>query len=333
MEREKCHQTLAADGGDAGEANETIDLSGVPPMSETSHLSTAQVSRVLGVSVTTVKRWVDDGILPAHKTVGGHRKLLIADVLRLVRENHFPQLDLSQLGHSVQPGDVLDESELSRNLFAALRHGDAAVTHALIEGAYQTGVRVAALADRVIAPAMNRFGGEWVAGRIDVLHEHRGTRICAEALYGLKALLVAQASRHRPAAVGGAPEGHLHSLASQLIELVLLEEGWAPVNLGANTPFAAFRRAIVELQPRLLWLSINPVAEPQEFLAGYRELYQVAQKAGVAVAIGGHGLTNELRAAMPYTTYGDGLTHLAAFAASLYPRPQRRRRGRPHGSH
>lgn len=282
--------------------------------------SPADVARAIGVSVTTVKRWVDAGVLPAHKTAGGHRKILLADVLRVVHEGNFPRVDLSRLGVHHRSEELATE-KLSQRLFDALMAGDTNQTRAIIHGGYSAGVAMDELGDSVIAPAMIHLGSEWERGRIDVYHEHRSTLMCVAVLQELKPALQATAEAHRPIAVGGNPDGDHSVLASLLVQLVLIDAGWDVINLGPNTPMAAFRLAVRELQPRMMWLSVSHVPDAQTFLDGYREFYKAAANAGVAVAVGGQAMQSSLRATMSYTFYGDRLEHLAAFARTLHPRP------------
>lgn len=295
------------------------------------YLSTTQVASALGVSVTTVKRWVDESILPAHKTVGGHRKLLLADVLVLVKGGRFPQADLSRLISGAGPSRPVEPQALGEDLFVALRDGDSARVTQLLKGAWQSGMPLETLADQVVHPVMARIGHEWEADRMDVMHEHRATQAVKSSLYEIKALLESNARRDRPVAVGGAPESDYYNLPTMLAQLVLLDAGWNAVNLGHHTPMAGFRRALNELRPRLIWVSCTNIVDAERFLAEFAALYREAERAGTAVAVGGRALveTGGLRSRMPYTTYGDGLTHLAAFARTLHPRPSRPRRGRP----
>lgn len=37
-------------------------------------LSVAQVARIFGVTEGTVRRWADESVLPAQRTLGGHRR-------------------------------------------------------------------------------------------------------------------------------------------------------------------------------------------------------------------------------------------------------------------
>ncbi len=299
-------------------------------MAEPQYHSPAEVSRALGVSVTTIKRWVDDGVLPAHKTAGGHRKILRADVLRLVREGNFPRLDLSRLDVAGPTDRPPDAERLCDRLRDALRRGDDLAVRAAVHGGYEGGLPVEVLADRVIAPAMHALGVEWAEGGIDVFHEHRGTLLCAGVLHELKARLEANAERGRPAAVGGSPEGDPSVLASLLAQMVLLDAGWDATNVGPHTPLASFRKALQEVRPRLIWLSVSHLPEDTgRFLDEYAAFYRDAERAGVAVAVGGRALDARVRARMPYTFHGDGLTHLAAFARTLHPRMRPPKRGRP----
>ncbi len=241
----------------------------------------------------------------------------------------LPDLAERQAGATAQSQGSLEPKVLSQQLLTALKRGEGDAVRSLIHGAYQSGVAIETLADLVIAPAMHQVGHEWQIGRIEVLHEHRATQLCAAALYELKSILEAQGDRDRPLAVGGSPELDYHALATLLAEMVLLDAGWRVIDLGPHTPILSFRQALSELRPRLLWISLCHLVDRDRFLAEYGELYLQAERAGVAVAIGGRALTDALRSAMSYTCYGDGLRHLAAFARSHHGPARRPRRGRP----
>ncbi len=291
------------------------------------YLSTRQTAEVLGVSVSTVKRWVDEGVLPAHRTVGGHRKLLHTEVLALARRGDLPLGDLAAVNPISAKDQSVDLGVAVVGLCKALLERQGTEVSALIRRVYRSGVAVETLADRLIAPAMAKVGHDWETSRIEVWQEHRGTQFCASSLYDLKNELEARAERNRPVAVGAAPEGDPYLLPTLLAQCVLLDAGWEAVNLGPDTPLPSLTKSLKELRPRLLWLSVSYLENKTAFIGAYRELYRVAERQGVAVAVGGQALKGAVRSAIPYTTHGDGLSHLAAFARTLHARRNPRAAG------
>ena len=294
-------------------------------------VTSAQVARALRVGVSTVKRWVDLGILPARLTPGGHRQLLVRDVVRLVREGKLPQADLSDLVSPGTPADAGDAPELLKKLEGAVDAGDAELIRALVLGAYRGGRSVESLADDAIAPALRRVGHDWAKGRGSILREHRVTLAFVSALHELGPGQDAGSGGCRPLALGGAPEGDHYILPTLLARMALADSGWDAVNAGPNTPLSELAAAMDELKPRLLWLSVSHVADPDRFVEDYGRLYQAAEAQRIPIAIGGQALTAEIRARLKYTTFGDGFGQLVAFARTLHPAPQVPKRGRPPG--
>lgn len=52
--------------------------------------STHDVAKICCVTPTTVIRWIEDGLIPAFKTVGGHRRVRREDLERVCRERNIP---------------------------------------------------------------------------------------------------------------------------------------------------------------------------------------------------------------------------------------------------
>ena len=125
------------------------------------YISTMRAAAALGVSISTVKRWVDDGVLPAHRTAGGHRKLLRAEVLALARQGALLNRDLTGLSVASIGDQPLDLQSTSTALLNAVLQGDGIEASALIRRAYHSGAAIEALADQVIAPVMDQVGHEW----------------------------------------------------------------------------------------------------------------------------------------------------------------------------
>lgn len=48
-------------------------------------LTTREAARLLGIAVSTAQQWIENGVLPAWKTPGGHRRVRLSDVSALLR--------------------------------------------------------------------------------------------------------------------------------------------------------------------------------------------------------------------------------------------------------
>jgi len=87
------------------------------------YYTTYQVAKFLGVSLPTVVNWVKSGLLDAHKTPGGHRRIAHNDVIAFAREHDYP-LSRELLNDNGGPAKVLvvdDEKDFSEMVREYLR--------------------------------------------------------------------------------------------------------------------------------------------------------------------------------------------------------------------
>lgn len=272
-------------------------------------LSTRELSDALGVSESSLKRWVDSGKIAATRTEGGHRRIELAEALRFIRESRA----------AVARPELLDLPEITvareRNherLYDYLLEGDARGARGWLAARYLEGASIASLADGPIREAMHALGELWRHDESGVFLEHRATDACLQALAQLRSLQPAAEDR-APCALGGAPASDPYLIPSQLAAMVVIEAGLRAVNLGPDVPPAALVRAATQLHPKLVWISAT-TALPSARAAALARALETLPKA-ITVVVGGQQAAN--LQLPPRVHRGSTLQELAAVASSL----------------
>ena len=279
-------------------------------------LKTRMVAELFGVSVSTVKRWVDSEKLPARRTPGGHRLFSASNVARFAAEHGLATTAMKrEAGRDDRDRAALGTWE---DLAEALSRGRSrAARHLIIEQSRRSR-DPAELADHWIRPAMASIGRAWERRAIEIYQEHHATRTVEAAL---QELLRAQSPPRpdRPLAIGATPEGDFYCVSGMLCELTLRSIGWDAINLGPNLPVDSLGRAVLEHRPRLVWLSISHLNDREAFLRQYSAFYRSIAETGAAVILGGPALCPALRSQMAAASLGDRMSHLREFALRLAP--------------
>ena len=247
-----------------------------------------QLAEAIGVSESSVKRWVDHGDIEAARTAGGHRRISIQEAGRYLRERSIPLVRPDVLGLAdlaAYGGGDSEADDPAACFFDYLRRGAEPEARGLILSQYLEGRSVAEIVDGSLRAALARIGELWTREPSGIFWEHRATQIAMQALARLRLLLKVPADA--PVAVGGAPAGDRYVLPSMAVGAVLEGEGVRAVNLGAETPTATLALGVREHDAQLAWLSVSFVATPDRLREDTLGLLSVLAERGTPLVVGG----------------------------------------------
>ena len=125
------------------------------------YLNSKEVSGILGVNISTLKRWTDSGKLGCEKTAGGHRKFTMQHVRDYYKSNSNSAkgeaLSLETKDHKKIYGLInqQDFKQLAVLLAESSLNSDESSVGTIINGLYMNGTPVADLFDFVVDVAGN----------------------------------------------------------------------------------------------------------------------------------------------------------------------------------
>jgi MerR family transcriptional regulator, light-induced transcriptional regulator len=163
------------------------------------YFSTRELSSLCEVGETTVKRWANMGLIKFHKTVGGHRKFKLEDVLEFISKNNIrlAPVQMERLNVQKKHNDAIDlDTEiliargdveaLAARLFDSLMKFKKNEVEALLTKAVERIPSFAVIFDNMVAPVMHRVGDAWAKKQITISEEHIMTNLITEAILRTK---------------------------------------------------------------------------------------------------------------------------------------------------
>jgi excisionase family DNA binding protein len=283
-----------------------------------------QIATALGVSESSVKRWVDNGRLSAARTAGGHRKVSLSSISQFVRET----------GHELSRPEVLGMVATSQRgtlessqepLFRSLTEGRETECRELLLSFYLQGESIADLGDRLIGPAFQRVGDCWAEGKVHVYQERRSCEIMMAILHELRRMLPPPPAA-APRAIVATPLIDFSETPIKLVELVLASIGWEVLTAGSGLPLEEIRAFTFKTRPQLVCLSVTHIENAEAFVPIYNKLLVDPTRESIGADLANNGIRHVIGGAalepvaerLKCDLYASSLASLVSYQATLH---------------
>ena len=267
------------------------------------YLSSNDVAEILGVNISTLKRWTDSGVIECAKTAGGHRKFTMQHVRDYYKNQGVAgknnDLGLEHIQHK-KIYDLINKknfSELARILADASLESDDLSVSTIINGAYMKGIKVEFICDEIIEPASTIVENALRQGYLSHVETFISRKLITRVVEGLNQNKP-NGSFNGKTALCVNFEDNLPDLGVVMSEIVLRHNGYNVLNTGSHADLGNLQAVVEKKKVDLILFFLCDMqccmATVKENLekteAQTKEITQLAEKEGVKVLFGGTGL-------------------------------------------
>ncbi len=220
-----------------------------------------EVAKIIGVNVSTIKRWADSGKIKCLKTRGGHRKFHLKHLREFVRSDKkgHTSINLSSLvGKSSKLLKAIDsaESELLRPyIFDSLIKGDKNKFLSITNSLIIKGFPYYFIFDEIIIPTLIKIGEEWSADKLSITEEHMASEVIKKFLSSVDNKVVN--SKISKNVFCFTLTNDKHDIPLLMAEVIFNQiENIFTFNLGADLPVSDFISESSKIVPHIIFISL-----------------------------------------------------------------------------
>ena len=220
-----------------------------------------QIAEIIGVNVSTVKRWTDSGRLKCTQTIGGHRKFHLNHIKDFLTKNKkfSTSVNINLLigeNHTLHEAIAnMDFNYIKSYVYQALKKGNDNKFSSLINSLILKDYSYSSIYDNIIIPLLQRIGDDWANKKISISEEHMICEILRKFLSNINFQYKATEEKYN--AFCFTMKNDEHSLPLNMAETVLNNVNTIKTyNLGANLPIEDFLNFSKDITVHIIFISI-----------------------------------------------------------------------------
>ena len=267
------------------------------------YLNSKEVSGILGVNISTLKRWTDSGKLGCEKTAGGHRKFTMQHVRDFYKSNSNSAkgeaLSLETKDHKKIYGLInqQDFKQLAVLLAESSLNSDESSVGTIINGLYMNGTPVADLFDFVVDVAGNIVEEKLKKNKIAHTEAYLSRKTITRSVDGL--------NRDKPNGNFNGKnalcinfEDNLPDIGVVMSEVLMRHNGYNVFNSGSHAELGELSEIIIKRKIDVVLFYLcnlqccNAVVEENvsKTVKQIHDSIKVANKLDIKILFGGEGL-------------------------------------------
>ena len=288
------------------------------PLALNRSISPRDLSKAIGISESSLKRWADQGLLHVTRTGGGHRRISLKEAISFIRTRSIAILDPAAIGLPAGIDAAAAQSDTADDFLKMLQQGQSESAQQILLSHFMSGMKITEIGDAYVKYALQVLG-EGVHTAQTILVEHCATQICVQVLQQMQSMVKPSSPRFKAVGAALAPDPYI--LPSMLVAAVIDECGGETSNIGPNTPLDVLRCGTVDLpegeRPDLAWLSISIIDDGREQSNQVSEFARDCNEAGILLAVGGRDIGHLSLEHVPGMTMHASLQSIADLTASI----------------
>jgi len=262
------------------------------------YLNSKEVGMIMGVHVSTVKRWTDAGKLPCYQTPGGHRKFILSHINEFLAKNkkkakkvNVVELEGIKDRKLIQNIDHGEYKKLIPVFLEQALNADGDRLKTTLTGLYMKQYFLHEIYDTLVLPVMVLIGDMWANNDISVAEEHLATNTIRNAVNTLGEALERKDYKDNSYLLSLALSGDEHDLPLIMTKQILEANGIPVINCGSNTPAKSIKKLLEKFQPDKIIVSLTYIENKQLAKQELNHLFEIVSDHQVTIYVGGSNFT------------------------------------------